>query len=80
MILKAIYNRFEPRNFFDLGVKNRATGDFDYEQFWKKITYNLYDIRRPHDMLKLEALTSLDLSDIDALWTWSTNVPPPISK
>ena len=61
-------------------VKKRATGDFDYEQFWKKITYESYHMRRAHELLKLEALTSLDISDIDTVWTWGTNVPPPISK
>ena len=62
-------------------VKKRATGDFDYEQFWKKITYDSwYDMRRAHELLKLEALISLDISDINTVWTWGTNVPPPISK
>ena len=26
--------------------------------------------------IKLYCLTSLDISDVDTVWTWGTNVPP----
>ena len=31
-------------------------------------------------ILNSATLTSLDISDVDTVWTWGTNVPQPISK